>query len=123
MAYKIASTEVPNALASGQPELRARTDRDGAPKLSPSGRRTFSSGVQPLREGGGFEAGATIAVIEVPDTPWPVGTRLRAEGDAWLVPYVTQQGRLGLSFTVDRLVPVTSAPAMPTRAPHKPDND
>ena len=112
--FKIDAGEVPEALSMGVEELRARTNRDDSPKLSPSGKPTFSSGVVVAREDGGQERGATISVIEVPATPWPMGTRLKAEGDAWLTPYVSDgSGRpqVGLSFVVDRLVPVTPAKA------------
>ena len=101
-------------------ELRARTGRDDAPKLSPSGKATFSTGVVVAREDGGQERGATISVTEQPAEVWPMGTRLRAQGDAWLTPYVADSGsgrpQVGLSFVVDRLVPVAPLPSVSRHA-------
>ena len=108
--FTIADTsEIPDLLSMGREELIQRTTKEGAPKLSPDGRPTFSTGVAAIREGGGQDQGVTVAVIEVPKTPWPLGAALRAEGKAWLTPYVNQQGRQGLSFVVERLVPAKPA--------------
>ncbi len=109
--FKIDPSAVPQSLSMGG-ELRPRmkgTGEAAEPKLSPSGKPTFSTGVVVEREGGGQERGATIAVIETPAEPWPMGTKLKAAGDCWLTPYVAEgSGRpqVGLSFVVERLVPV-----------------
>lgn len=112
--FEIAADQVPHALAMGVEDLRAREkEQDGrvVAKTSPDGRPTFASGVVVARDMGGQDKGATIAVIEKPTKPWALGTALRAEGACWVTPYVTEANRLGLSFTVERLVPVVAAAA------------
>jgi hypothetical protein len=96
--------------ATYQPRLK-----EGQPKLSPTGRPTFTSGVVVARPDGGVDRGLTIAVVEPPAKPWAMGLLLRADGRCWLTPYVDAGGRQAISFTVERLVPaVPLNPAVPT---------
>lgn len=111
--FTITADQVPQAVSlGGTDELRARQgEREGrvVPKLSVDGRPTFASGVVVARETGGQEKGVTIAVIETPTKPWSLGQALRAEGKCWVTPYVTDTNRQGLSFVVERLVPVDAS--------------
>lgn len=104
--FQIDPAAVPAALSMGVEDFRARMRGDD-PKTAPNGRPTFTSGVVVTRDGGGADRSASIAIIEKPTVPWPLGTPLRAEGDCWLTPYVTNDNRQGLSFVVTKLVPVT----------------
>ncbi len=107
--FSIAADQVPDALAMGG-DLRPRMKGD-QPKCAPNGKPTFSSGVVVAREDGGVDRGATISVIEPPAAPWLLGTPLRAAGACWVTPYVTDANRQGLSYTVERLVPVSAGKA------------
>ena len=115
--FKIDASEVPLSVAGGG-DLRERLDfKSEQAKLSPSGKPTFRSGADVRRDGGfgGFDHNASIAVCEEPKEPWPFGTVLTAEGDAWVTPYVTDGNRQGLSFVVDRLVPSAPTPPAPKK--------
>lgn len=90
---------------------KARTDRDGHPKLSPDGRATFSTGCAVLTKDAAGElvpsrGTVTLHVIEPLDrygksavTP----TVYVTEGQTWVVPYVSN-GYSALSITTERLV-------------------
>ena len=101
---------VPTCLGMGTPVPTApRTRADGTVRTSPEGESTYSTGVVVTRPDGGMDRGASIAVIE--PAAYQLGQPLRAEGRAYVTPYVTDAGRLGLSFLVERLVPVEARAA------------
>lgn len=117
--FPTTSDALPKAMSMGKTidPAAPRTNREGLVKTSPDGRPTYSSGVVVAREDGGQAQDNFYAVIEPPKAPWPMGTVLRPEGKAWVTPYVVDGGngrraQQGLSFVVERLVPVSDkAPA------------
>lgn len=96
-------------------EPRPRTG-DKGPKLTVDGRPTSSVSVVVLRsDGDGQERNATLSVVTENAKAFPLGTFLRSDGRTWVTPYVTDGGRLGLSYVVERLVPC-DAPAVASSA-------
>jgi len=96
----------------GEPRPRVG---DKGPKLTVDGRATSSVPVVVLRaDGTGQERGATLAVVSEYAKDYPLGTFLRSDGKTWLTPYVTDAGRLGLSYVCERLVPCQASAPAPT---------
>ena len=90
---------------------RARVDRDGRPKMSPSGKPTFSSGCAALvkDETGEFVPARGTISVHVTEPAERYGksavssTVFVTDGETWVTPYVSN-GFIGLSVTTERLV-------------------
>lgn len=98
-------------------EMRARTDQEGNPKLSPNGSPTFSTGLKVLALENGNPTsevrGATVNVCHPLDLVFS-GT-YQPEGKVWITHYLTNAKQLGVSITCEKLVTVRSSslPPMP----------
>lgn len=105
--------------ATPKEELKARTDTEGNPKLAPNGQPTFSTGLKALILANGTPKtevrGASVNVCHPLDLAFS-GT-YQPEGRVWVTHYLTNTKQLGVSITVEKLVPVrptSSLPPMPT---------
>lgn len=99
-------------------DFKARTDLDGNPKLAPNGQPTFSTGLKALTLDNGTPTaevkGATVNVCAPIDLAF--SATYKPEGRVWITHYLTNSKQLGVSITVEKLVPAraSSLPPMPT---------